>query len=209
MNSEDENPLSWKMTKQRVFFTAWFPSKAGKTHESRSSSEKLMEDALVARKHYTQKRKSMKKKTVIEIELPIEEVVLVEESEEIESDQESDNDFDANVDADFYDEVNKDVVRSVDSRRAKSKGVFVVSPNKGKAKGVLIKKPVSIGVGKKKDKAPSSKGLGPNSKTARTSKEPGVSVKGTGPSGKASHQKEREKPLQENKDKRSSKHNKC
>ncbi|KAM3325321.1 hypothetical protein P3S67_000446 [Capsicum chacoense] len=99
MDSEDENPLSWKMTKKRVFFTAWFPSNAGKTHESRLSFETLMENALVARKSYTQKRKSMKKKAVIEIELPIKEV-------------------------------NKDVVRSVDSRRANSKGVFVVSPIK-------------------------------------------------------------------------------
>lgn len=137
-----------------MFSTARLLSKAGKTHGTRLSSKKLMEDSLVKSKRDTQKRKSLKKKAVVEIEVPTEEVVPVGESNKTKSDYDSDSCV--NVDVDFDDEVDENVVRSVASRMAKAKGGVAVSPKKEKAKGVLIENP-SIYWWKKKEERSGNK----------------------------------------------------
>lgn len=181
-----------KMTTQRVFSTTRFLSKTGKTHVTRSRFKKLMEDALVENKHNTQKRKSIKKKAVIKIEVPTEKVMHVDEYEKTESKNERDSNFDDM----FTDESDEDIDRSVESMEAKAQNGVVVSPEKGKAKGILIKKPVSTGGEKeKRGETTDSKGLGPSSKTNKTSKAIGVLVKGTGPGVKASTSKEKGKIL--------------
>lgn len=67
IDSDDNKPLSWNMYKQSVLTTAKMPSKEAKTHRTRLSSTKLMEDALVENKCNTKKKRSLKKRVVAEV----------------------------------------------------------------------------------------------------------------------------------------------
>lgn len=92
----------------------------------------------------------------------------------------------------LIEKVDKDIAKSVVAQRSKAKA-STTSPSKNlTTKGLLIKKPSSTSESKiKKDESQSSKGLVPNSKTARSTKRFSVFVKGPGPISKASTSKEK------------------
>lgn len=81
----------------------------------------------------------MKKKFSVEVEVPGEEVVLMEESEKTESY----NEIHSNFDSFSNEETNEDIERCIDTKRSKARGGVRVLLKKGKPKRVMIKKIVS------------------------------------------------------------------
>lgn len=85
-NNDDDKPLSWKVTKQSVFFTTRLPSKAREIHQTRSSSQNMMEVSLDESKYRTHKKKNLKNKVVVDFDLATTNVEFVEKSKKTESD---------------------------------------------------------------------------------------------------------------------------
>lgn len=85
----------------------------------------------------TQQKKNLKKRVVVEFDIPTTDIVPVEESQ-TESERE------------YEEESNEDTVRKIVAQRAKVKAGTILPPKKEMTKGVLIKEPVSTNGSKKK-----------------------------------------------------------
>lgn len=90
-----------------------------------------MEAALVESKPNTRKNKILKQKVVNKFDMPIKNVVTVEESDDIESEY------------DFEEEVDDDVAKRVAAQRQKSKAGISPLTKTIKTKRVLINNPAS------------------------------------------------------------------
>lgn len=80
-NSEDNQPLSWKISKKGSFSFTKAPPKPVKPPGTRLNSWKLMKEALEENKNNTKKRRMLKKKRVIVVEPLVEKGVTVEKSD--------------------------------------------------------------------------------------------------------------------------------
>lgn len=77
----------------------------------------------------------MKKKVVVQVEVPDKEVVNIEESEYTKSDNESNSDFESIFSSDSKDEINDYIEISMVAKRSKAKGVATISPKNRRTKG--------------------------------------------------------------------------
>lgn len=96
------------------------------------SSQKLLEEALVESKYNTRNKKILKKKAMIEFEVPIEEVVPVEKSNGDDNEEDTKKDID------------EDVAKNIAACRGKVKTGDVPPVKKTTNKGLIFTKSGSI-----------------------------------------------------------------